>query len=126
MKYANPLTLVPGASKRLDPDTFKHLVNKLGRFLWDMPKPVGVHMTKQVFRQLDKSDPEKPRIRRIWKKKKFPVYRGIAAKNARYVRSQHLRARRKLAEKGMVKRTIDSSLSIIKSILNPTGGIHGT
>lgn len=126
MKYAMPLTLVPGASPRRHLTTFKHLVDKLGRWLWDMPKPIGVHITKQVFHLLDKSDPKKPRIKRVWKDKKFPVYRGITAKNARYMRSQYRRERRKLAEKGMAKRAIDSSLSLIKSILNPTGGIHGT
>ena len=126
MKYAMPLTLVPGASPRLHPETFKHLISKLGRFLWDMPKPIGVHITKQVFHRLDKSDPKKPRLKRVWEDKKFPVYRGITAKNARYARSQYRRERRKLEEKGMAKRAIDSSLSIIKSILNPTGGIHGT
>lgn len=126
MKYALPLTLVPGASKRLHPETFKHLVNKLGRFLWDMPKPVGVHVTKQHARVLDKSDPKKPRMKRVMKNKNFPVYRGITARNARYARSQYRRARRKLEEKGMAKRVIDSSVGMIKSILNPTGGIHGT
>lgn len=125
-KFATPTTAVPGARGVTDPKTHIQLRDKKGRPIWEMPKPVGIHETTQVVKLLDKSDPKKPRIKKVKQKTQFPVYRGMSAKDARYARAQFKRAKRKLKEKGMAQQAIDSSVGVIKSVLNPAGGIHGT
>lgn len=127
-KFALPQLFVPGASPRMSDEgvNSKHMRDKKRRYLWNMPKPSGIHTTKQVGRVLDKSDPDHPRVKKVMQDTQFPVYRAYSASMARYGRSQYRRAKRKAAAIEAARKDaegpFDTAASLIKSVLNPTGG----
>lgn len=97
-KHATPGTYTPGASRVRDEWGMPVFTDK-GEPVWNLPKPVGVHETLQVVRVVDKSDPDRPKLKKVKQKTKFPVYRGLDASLARYLRAQMRRAARKAKEK---------------------------
>lgn len=98
-KFATPGVFVRGASLRRDPDTLEVETDSKGRPLWDMPKSVGVHVTKQtVKRMVKRADGTTKQIKEL-QETQFPVYRSLDASLARYFRSQLRRFYRKQAEK---------------------------
>lgn len=119
-KFALPTIVVPGARPRMDGEGIfaKQATDHKGRPLWDMPKPVGVHATTQVVRIVDKSDPDRPRVKKVKQKTQFPVYRGMRARDARTFRSQMRRLRR---EQTKLQNLKDDAGNFIKGVLNPTG-----
>ena len=86
-----PQTVMPGVSRRINPDTGFPMVDIKGRTFWNMPKPISYVLHRK---------------RRLHKKKvieemiKVPVYRGTSASFARYMKSQFRREQRKSIEKG--------------------------
>lgn len=98
-KHATPGIFVRGASLRRDPDTLQIEYDRKGRPLWDMPKPVGVHVTKQVVKRVIKRKDGTTKQVKELQPTQFPVYRGIEARTACYFRSQLRRFYMKQAEK---------------------------
>ena len=86
---------MPGATLGRDPKTFAIIYSNKGEPIWNMPKPIGVHETIPVVKTVDKSDPDKPKVKKVKQVMQFPVYRGIDASLARYYRAQVRRAKRK-------------------------------
>lgn len=84
---------VPGASRQLDPDTLLPENDKRGRPLWTMPRPYAhtthIHPAKKEFGE------ERGTVVTV----SVPVYRGVDAQTARYIRSQIKRRIRKQKEK---------------------------
>jgi hypothetical protein len=80
------LTAVPGARRRVDPETLMVMTSDHGRPLWDMPAPIRyaehVHVDKKGRHPI-----------------KVPIYRGASASYARRVRSEVRRNQRKAAER---------------------------
>lgn len=107
-KFALPQTFVPGASPVIEGEGImaKHAKDKKGRYLWNMPEPVGFHKTTEV----DKNGR---------REKLVPVYRGFPASYARYMRSQFRRMRR---QQSALARAKDDTLGFINEVLNPIGG----
>lgn len=87
-KHALPQTIVPGAKKDIDPDTLKQKTDKRHRPIWVMPKPTGKHETTQVVTHRFTDANGKPKSEKIKRKVAFPIYRGVPADLARYMRSQ--------------------------------------
>lgn len=90
-KYAVPGSVVPGATKAIDPDTKLPMYNAKGRPIWDMTK--AVMSTKAVHNAVIKRGKKFVR-----EKVEVPVYRSLSAQDARYIRAQIRRAKRKEAE----------------------------
>lgn len=109
-KFATPQTFVPGASPRMIKNEktglLEHERDKKGRYLWDMPDPIGTHKTTVVNKH--------GRV-----EAEVPVYRGFPASYARYMRSQFRRMRRK---QSALQRAKDDALGFINNVLNPVGG----
>ena len=92
-----PQTRVPGATRRLDPETFIPISDKKGRPLWNMPAPVRYAEHTRRFKEKDE-ETGKPTGRVITEKIRVPVYRGASAEYVRWVRGQIKRNQRKIAE----------------------------
>lgn len=107
-KFATPMTVVPGATPVIEGEGImaKHARDKKGRPLWNMPKPIGFHKTTEV----DKNGR---------REKLVPVYRGVSASFARYVRSQIRRQRR---QQSALMNARDDAVNFMKGVLNPLGG----
>ncbi len=95
MKTFFPQTRVPGAKRRIDPDTLYPMLDKKGRTMWDMPAPVGY--AKHTRRVKDKSV-KHGRLETV----NVPIYRGTTASYARWVMGQIRRNQRKIAEAKLV------------------------
>lgn len=123
-RFAEPQTHVPGAKPRMIKDEKTGLLrqerDKRGRLLWDMPDPVGTHETTQVVTKIVEVD-GKPKQIRVKEKVSFPVYRGVSAKFARYMRSQFRRAQRKLEEQAALAKKQDAAAALRDFVLNPGG-----
>lgn len=136
MKANQPRTIVPGARRAVDDDG-KPAFNKHGKRkipLWDMLEPIyfdrhfknaGIRRLAEAELQIDEDEDEKAQF----KSKKLiamlspnqldrftveiPVYRGLDAKTANHMRSQHRRAVR-LAQNDKSTRT--SALDFISDL----------
>lgn len=97
-----PGVVVPGARPMLDPDVPapKFLTDKKGRPLWTMPEPTSyerhfktaaTHRAHALASDTEAADEMFTVL--------VPIYRGISANIANYMRSQHRRAERKKVEK---------------------------
>ncbi len=86
-----PQTRVPGATRRIDPDTLMAAFDDKGRPLWNMPAPVGYakHVGWQKHRVKGDRVPAPIMV---------PIYRGVLASYARWVKGQIRRRQRKAAE----------------------------
>jgi len=101
---------MPGATRRIDPDTLLAMSDENGRPLWNMPAPIsyaqhkGTRTTEPVF---------------------VPVYRGTSASYARWVKAQLRRKKRKEAEAEAAKENeslLKKAGDAIKDlVLNPGG-----
>jgi hypothetical protein len=100
-KYAVPGTYVPGATPMYDdPNAYApmRMRDNKGRPLWNMPKPVGTVENIQIVSAVVEVDGQ-PRMRKVRRPVSFPVYRGVSAALARYIRADMRRRARKAAEK---------------------------
>ena len=86
-----PLAVIPGARRRVDPDTLMAMSDKDGNPLWDMPPPVSYAKHTQ-WRKHERTG------QRIAEPIMVPVYRGTSASYARWVKAQLRRRQRKAAE----------------------------
>ena len=86
-----PQTVIPGARRRVEPDTIMAMSDKHGKPLWEMPPPSG-------YAQHKKWRKHKRTGQRIAEPVMVPVYRGTSASYARWVKSQLRRRQRKAAE----------------------------
>lgn len=91
MKMYEPQTRVPGATRRIDPETLMAMSDEKGRPLWNMPPPVG-------YAEHTRWRKHKRTGKRIGEPIQVPVYRGTSASYARWVKSQIRRNQRKAAE----------------------------
>ncbi len=94
-----PQTRLIGATRRIDSDTSLPMIDKKGKFLWTMPSPVGYAEHKRYRR--DKKTGE-----RVYNPITVPLYRGISASLARWIRGQVRRNQRKVKE--AQKETVDA------------------
>lgn len=80
-KFATPQTVIPSASRRINPDTLMPELDNRDRPLWNMPAPVrhAEHKRGQGHVMV-------------------PIYRGTSASYARWVKAQLRRRQRKTAE----------------------------
>ncbi len=90
-----PQTRVPGATRRIDPDTLLAAFDSKSRPLWNMPPPIGYaeHANWRRDRKTGKRIPAPIMV---------PLYRGVLASYARWVRGQIRRNQRKAAERSQV------------------------
>jgi hypothetical protein len=90
-KYAVPAAIIPGAIKQIDPDTRMPVLDDQGRYVWDMSKAkISSHAIHDgVVREGKKT---------VRKKITVPAYRALSAQDARYIRSQIKRLRKKQLE----------------------------
>lgn len=86
-----PQTVIPGARRRVDPDTLMVMSGKDGEPLWDMPPPSS-------YAQHKKWHKHKRTGQRIAEPVMVPIYRGTSASYARWVKAQLRRNQRKAAE----------------------------
>lgn len=91
-RFAIPQTMVPGATRRVDPDTLLPVVNVKNKVpLWDMPTPI--RYVEHVKRRLNKKTKTI-----VVDKVMVPVYRGLSASLARLIRADYRRTQRKAEE----------------------------
>jgi hypothetical protein len=90
-KAFEPETRVPGATRRIDPDTLMPMSDDKGRPLWNMPAPVSYAEHTRWRRHKRTGE-------RIGEPIQVPVYRGTSASYARWVKGQIRRNQRKAAE----------------------------
>lgn len=85
--FALPGTFVPGATKRIDPDTLAQELGRKGVPLWDMPDPVRYveHVRRRRHRKTGKVITDMVSV---------PIYRGVSAKLANWYRSDARRQNR--------------------------------
>lgn len=85
-------TFVPGATRRIDPDTLLPEVDEKGRPLWDMPSPIRYveHVRRRRHKHTGKVTVEQVMV---------PIYQGINARMANWYRGQARRMMRKAKEK---------------------------
>jgi hypothetical protein len=81
-----PQTRVPGAQRRINPDTLLIMFDEKGYPLWNMPAPVRY------------AEHRKRTGKRTAEPVMVPLYRGTSASYARWVKSQLRRSHRKAAE----------------------------
>lgn len=122
-KFAIPQAMVPGATRRIDPDTLIPMTGKKGVPLWDMPTPTRYE--QHTRRRLDQKTKKV-----ITDKVLVPVYRGVDASIARMIRSEFRRTQRKAdaARKHDLAKAAAAHEATVKmqdSILNPGGGNVG-
>jgi len=106
MKQFVPLTVVPGARRRIDSDTLMPMSDKKGNPLWDMPPPISY----VEHRRTSKRGVEPVQV---------PVYRGASASYARYVKSQIRRNQRKAAEVAKQNSLQEVEAVLEDLVLNP-------
>lgn len=122
-KFALPQTRVLGATRRIDPDTLMPAYDSKGRPLWNMPKPVRYveHVNWRRHKRTGKRIPEPVMV---------PVYRGVSASYARWVKAQIRQKQRKAAEaqakvdalnEAEEKRLRDAADGLTDLIINPGG-----
>ena len=113
MKSAFQLgTFVPGAN-------YTRTKDKKGRPVWQMPRPTAYVEYIQVVKEVISVD-DKPRIIKVKKPVRFPVYRGMSAKDARLQRARIKRDHRKRLE----KRELDNKkevLAMMKEVIANEG-----
>jgi len=98
-KFAIPQTMVPGATRRIDPDTLLPKVSAKNKVpLWDMPTPV--RYVEHTRRRLNKRTKEV-----ITDKVMVPIYRGISTSIVRHMRAEHRRTQRKALAAAIQKAT---------------------
>lgn len=90
-KYATPQTRMPGATRRINPETLMAMSDDKGRSLWNMPAPIS-YVEHTRWRR------HKTTGARIPEPIMVPVYRGTSASYARWVKAQLRRNKRKAAE----------------------------
>ena len=118
-KFATSQTMVPGATRRVNPDTLLPLMGKNDIALWDMPTPI--RYVDHVRRRLD---PKTKTVRTD--KVSVPVYRGVDTSLARLIRADYRRAQRKAdeARKHDLSKAVaehEASKKMQDSIMNPGG-----
>ena len=86
-----PQSVIPGARRRVDPETLMAMSDKKGNPLWDMPPPVSYVEHKKWHRHKHTGE-------RIAETVQVPIYRGTSASYARWVRAQIRRKQRKAKE----------------------------
>lgn len=90
-KYATPQSRVPGAQRRINPETLMPMYDDDNRPLWNMPAPVK-------YAEHTKWRRHKTTGARIPEPVMVPIYRGTSASYARWVKAQLRRNHRKAAE----------------------------
>lgn len=125
-KVFAPQTVIPGARRRVDPDTLMAMSDKHGNPLWEMPPPVSYAKHKKWCKH-------KRTGQRIAEPVMVPVYRGTSASYARWVKAQLRRNQRKAAEAqaevdamNVAEETVRNSLheaavALEDLVLNPGG-----
>lgn len=86
-----PMTVIPGARRRVDSETLMAMLDSKGNSFWDMPAPVSYAQHKQWRRHKRTGE-------RIAEPVTVPVYRGTSASYARWVKAQLRRNQRKAVE----------------------------
>ncbi len=86
-----PQTVIPGARRRVDPETLMAMSDKHGNPLWDLPAPISYAEHKKWRRH-------KRTGARTAEPIQVPVHRGTSASYARWVKAQLRRNQRKAAE----------------------------
>lgn len=118
-----PQTRMPGATRRVSPETLMAMSDDMGRPLWNMPPPIS-YVEHTRWRRHKKTGV------RIGEPIMVPVYRGTSASYARWVKSQLRRNRRKEAEAKAVADALnetedsqlqDTAAKLADLILNPGG-----
>lgn len=101
--FAEPQTFVPGATRRIDPDTLMPEVDKKGRPLWDMPSPIryAEHIKRRKHKKTGEVIEEEVMV---------PIYQGMGARMANWYRSQARRTMRKAAGKEMGLKEINETV----------------
>lgn len=84
-------TVIPGVTRRIDPETLTAMSDDKGRPLWNMPAPVSYEEHTRWRKHRNTGE-------RIAEPIMVPVYRGTSASYARWVKAQLRRNRRKAAE----------------------------
>lgn len=95
--FAEPMTVVPGATRATKEDAITPKFDSKGRPVWDMPEPIRYDEYIQVVTQVVTENGQK-RLRKVKKPVKFPVYRGVSARLANEIRADQRRAQRKAEE----------------------------
>lgn len=120
IKHAIPLTVVPGATRRIDPETLLQAVTVKNKVpLWDMPAPL--RYVEHVRRRLDKKTKKM-----VTDKVAVPIYRGVDASLARMIRGEYRRTQRKAAEArkhdlSKAAAAHEAEMKMQDSIMNPGG-----
>lgn len=124
-KFVTPQTRVPGAQRRIDPETLMPMSDDEGVPLWNMPAPVKYAEHRKWRRH-------KRTGQRIAEPVQVPVYRGTSASFARWVKAQLRRNKRKAAETQAAVDALneaeqnslqEAEAHLADLILNPGGGI---
>lgn len=119
-RFANPLIVVPGATRRIDPETLLPMVSIKNKVpLWDMPTPI--RYVEHVKRRLDRKTKTV-----IVDKVMVPIYRGLSASLARLIRADYHRMQRKadkVRKHDLVKAAAahEAATQMQDSIINPGG-----
>jgi hypothetical protein len=119
-KFAIPQTMVPGATRRVDPETLLPMVSVKNKVpLWDMPTPV--RYVEHVRRRLDKKTKTV-----VMDKVMVPIYRGIPSSLARLIRGEYRRTQRKAdearkADLSKAAAAHEATMKMQGSIINPGG-----
>ena len=119
IKHAVPQTVVPGATRRINPETLLPMTGKKSVPLWDMPVPL--RYVEHVRRRLDKKTKKV-----VTDKVAVPIYRGVDASLARMIRGEYRRTARKaeVARKHDLSKAVaahEASKKMQDSIINPGG-----
>ena len=109
-----PQTRVPGAQRRIDPETLMLTSDDKGVPLWNMPAPVNYAKHKKWRRHRRTGQ-------RIAEPVHVPVYRGTSASYARWVKAQLRRNQRKIAEAEADALGSKEAADLTNLILNPGG-----
>lgn len=111
--FALPQTRVPGATRRVDPDTL--MLTRSPPF-WNMPEPVS-YVEHTNWRRHKRTG------KRVGEPVMVPVYRGTSASYARWVRSQIKRNRRRYFEvQAAEKKALQEADKAVESIVRNPGG----
>lgn len=122
-KMFAPQTVIPGARRRVDPDTLMAMSDKHGNPLWEMPPPVS-------YAEHTKWRRHKRTGARVAEPIMVPIYRGTSASYARWVKAQLRRNQRKAVEveaalaaakEAEDVATQEADAALINLVLNPGG-----
>lgn len=119
-KFAIPQTMVPGATRRINPDTLMPMVGKKNKVpLWDMPTPVRYveHVRRRLHKRTKKVITDMVMV---------PIYRGIPAALARLIRAAYRRTQREAeearkADLSKAAAAHEAETKMQDSIMNPGG-----